>query len=71
MFSVIQKNTDFYNEFYVHLLCEFFLVLDYDEMNCNIIFGVFLQFILKCILVICNNHESNVGMNGNVKFVET
>jgi hypothetical protein len=22
------------------------------------------------ILVICNNHESNVGMNGNVKFVE-
>jgi hypothetical protein len=22
-------------------------------------------------LVICNNHESNVGMNGNVKFVET
>jgi hypothetical protein len=23
------------------------------------------------ILVICHNHESNVGMNGNVKFVET
>jgi hypothetical protein len=23
------------------------------------------------ILVICNNHESNVGMNGSVKFVET
>jgi hypothetical protein len=22
------------------------------------------------ILVICNNHESDVGMNGNVKFVE-
>jgi hypothetical protein len=22
-------------------------------------------------LVICNNHESNVRMNGNVKFVET
>jgi len=22
------------------------------------------------ILVICNNHESNVGMNGSVKFVE-
>ncbi len=23
------------------------------------------------ILVICNNHESNVGMNDNVKFIET
>jgi len=23
------------------------------------------------ILVICNNHESNVGMNGSVKFIET
>jgi hypothetical protein len=22
------------------------------------------------IMVICNNHESNVGMNGSVKFVE-
>jgi hypothetical protein len=22
------------------------------------------------ILVICNNHEFDVGMNGNVKFVE-
>jgi hypothetical protein len=22
------------------------------------------------ILVICNNHESDVGMNGSVKFVE-
>jgi hypothetical protein len=23
------------------------------------------------ILVICNNHESNVGMDGSVRFVET
>jgi hypothetical protein len=23
------------------------------------------------ILVICNNHEFDVGMNGSVKFVET
>jgi hypothetical protein len=23
------------------------------------------------ILVICNNHEYDVGMNGSVKFVET
>jgi hypothetical protein len=23
------------------------------------------------ILVICNNHEYDVGMNGDVKFVET
>jgi hypothetical protein len=35
------KNIDFYNEFYVHVLCEFFVVLDYDEMNCNLVFGVF------------------------------
>jgi hypothetical protein len=41
MFLVIQKNIDFYNEFYVHFLCEFFVVLDYDEMNCNIVLEVF------------------------------
>jgi hypothetical protein len=23
------------------------------------------------IMVICNNHESDIGMNGSVKFVET
>jgi hypothetical protein len=23
------------------------------------------------VLVICDNHESNVGMNGSVKFVDT
>jgi hypothetical protein len=23
------------------------------------------------ILAICNSHESNVGMNGSIKFVET
>jgi len=38
MFSVIQKNIDFYSKFYVHLLCEFSIVLDYDEMNCNVKF---------------------------------
>jgi hypothetical protein len=69
MFSVIQKNTYFYNEFYVHLLCEFFVVSNYDEMNCNLEF-VIMYFEVQ-ILVICNNHESDVGMNGNVKFVET
>jgi len=41
MFLVIQRSTNFYNEFYVYLLCEFFVVLDYDEMNCNVVFGVF------------------------------
>jgi hypothetical protein len=41
MFSIIQININFYNEFYVHLLYEFFIVLDYDEMNCNIVFVVF------------------------------
>ncbi len=41
MFLVIQKSIDFYNELYVHLLCEFFVVLDYDEMNCDCVFEVF------------------------------
>jgi len=41
MFLVIYKNTCFYNEFYVHLLCEFSVALDYDEMNCNIDLKVF------------------------------
>jgi hypothetical protein len=25
----------------VQLLCEFFVMLDYDGMNCNLVFGVF------------------------------
>jgi hypothetical protein len=33
MFLVIQRNIDFYNEFFV--------VSKYDEMNCNLIFWVF------------------------------
>jgi len=36
MFSIIHKNIYFSSELYVHLLCAFFLVLDYDEMNCNL-----------------------------------
>ncbi len=31
----------------------------------------FTMYFKVQILVICNNHESDVGMNGNVKFVET
>jgi len=38
---VIQISTNFYNELYIHLLCEFLVVLNYDEMNCNFVFGVF------------------------------
>jgi len=41
MVLIIQKNTNFYSELYVHLLYEFYVVLDYDEMICNIIFEVF------------------------------
>jgi hypothetical protein len=41
MFSIIQRSTNFYSEFYVHFLCEFFVVSDYDEMNCNLVDGVF------------------------------
>jgi hypothetical protein len=36
---------------------------------------LFLEFFITYsemqILVICNNYEFNVGMNGSVKFVET
>jgi hypothetical protein len=72
MFEAIQRNTDFYSEFYVHLLCEFFVLLDYDEMNCNLVFGVlFIMYSEIQILVICNNHEFDVGMNCSVKFVDT
>jgi len=31
----------------------------------------FTMYFEMQILVICNNRESEVGMNGNVKFVET
>jgi hypothetical protein len=37
MFSVIYKSIDFYNEFYVHFLCEFSIISDYDQMNCNLV----------------------------------
>ncbi len=36
----ITKKTYFYNEYYVHLVCEFVIVSNYDEMNCNLVFGV-------------------------------
>jgi len=65
MFLEIQKNTDFYNEFYIHFLCEFFVVLNYDETN--IISRVFFYNVFWMqILVICNNHEFDVKMNGSV-----
>ncbi len=49
MFSVVQKNTNFYSEFHVHLLCEFHVMLDYDEMKCNLVSEFFFINILKCI----------------------
>jgi hypothetical protein len=52
--------------------CEYFVVLNYDEMNYTFFFQVFFKIYSKVqILVICNNHEFDVLMNGNVKFVET
>ncbi len=47
MFSVIQISIDFYIEFYVHLLCGFPIVLDYDEMNYNLSFGFFYNVFLN------------------------
>ncbi len=45
-------------------------MLDYDEMNCNIVSRIFYNVFEVQIIVICNNHEFDVGMNGIVKFVE-
>jgi hypothetical protein len=71
MFLAIQKNIDFYNEFYVHFVCEFFIVSNYNEMNCKLFLELFSMYSKMSILVICNNHEFDVVMNGSVKFVET
>jgi hypothetical protein len=43
MFSIIQRSTNFYNEFYVQLLCEFSIISYYDKMNCNLVFGDVFQ----------------------------
>ncbi len=46
-------------------------MLDYDEMNYNLVSRKkFIMYFEMQILVICNNHEFYVGMNYNVKFVE-
>ncbi len=46
-------------------------MLDYDEMNYNLVSGVFIIYSKVQILIICNNHECDVEMNCRVKFVET
>jgi hypothetical protein len=69
MFSVIQISINFYSEFYVHLLCEFFVISNYDEMNCNFVFKVFYNVLWSANFSICNNHKFDVGMNGSDKFV--
>jgi len=51
-------------------LSEFYVVSKYDEMNCNIFLEFFTIYFKVKILVICNNHEYDVLMNGNVKYVE-
>jgi hypothetical protein len=41
-------------------------------MNCNLLFlKYFTMYFEMQNMVICNNHESDVEMNGSVKFVET
>ncbi len=45
-------------------------MLNYDEMNCNLGSRIFLMYSKVQILVICNNHESDIGMNCSVKFAE-
>jgi hypothetical protein len=70
MFIVIQISTDFYSEFYVHIVVWIILAWEYDEMKWNLVFGIFYNVFWRKILIIWNNHESNVLMNGNVKNVE-
>jgi hypothetical protein len=41
MFLIIQKNIDFCSEFYVYIVVWIFVVIEYDEMNYNIVYGVF------------------------------
>jgi len=43
MFTIIQRSVDFYIEFYVHIVVWIVLVWKYDEMKCNIVFGVFFN----------------------------
>jgi hypothetical protein len=40
IFNNIEKHS-FYNEFYVHLLCGFSIVLDYGEINYNLVSRIF------------------------------
>jgi hypothetical protein len=67
MFTVIYININFYNEFYVHIVVWIVLVWEYDEMKCNIISRVFFKMYSEVqILVIWNNHEYGVLMDGNI-----
>jgi hypothetical protein len=50
-------------------LCGFLVVLDYDEMNCNLVFGISYN-VLWSVNSSCNNHESNIWINHSVKFIE-
>jgi len=52
------------------LLCEYVVVSEHDEMNWNIVSKVLKMYFEVQILVIWNNHEYGVLMNGRVKFVE-
>ncbi len=44
MCIVIQRSIDFYNEFYVHIVVWIFLVWEYGEMKCNLVFGAFVYY---------------------------
>jgi hypothetical protein len=70
MITIIQRSTNFYNEFYVHIVVWIILVREYDEMKCNFVSGVFFTMYYEMqILIIWNNHEYGVLINGKVKCV--
>jgi hypothetical protein len=52
------------------LLCEFAIVLEYDEMNCNFVSGVLYNVLWDADFGIWNNHEIGILMNGRVTCVE-
>jgi len=48
------------------LLCKFYVISKYDEMNCNIVFGIFYNVLWSAYFGYMKYHESGVLMNGNV-----
>jgi hypothetical protein len=51
------------------LLCEFFVISKYNEMNCNLVSEILYIVYEVQVLVIWNNHEFGVLMNYRIRCV--